>query len=63
MNKSFMDEQNEIIAAYRNEPKTFHLSSHLGVGRYVKMADKIKRIIGQGKILDWGTGCGQMSFL
>jgi SAM-dependent methyltransferase len=40
-----------------------NLSSDLGGFRYVNNADKIKRYTPEGRILDWGCGLGQMSYL
>ncbi len=60
---SSVNEITEIIAIFQDRPDSPHLASRLGVSRYVKMADKIKKILPKGKILDWGSGCGQMSYL
>jgi SAM-dependent methyltransferase len=57
------NEADDILAVFKNDEKSPHLSSGLGVLRYVKMADRIKQVISRGKILDWGAGCGQVSFL
>ena len=40
-----------------------HLTSSLGGLRYIKNADKIKQYFPSGRLLDWGCGLGQMSFL
>jgi len=40
-----------------------HVDSDLGFLRYIKDADKIKSYLSTGKILDWGCGLGQMSYL
>ncbi|MEA3494396.1 MAG: class I SAM-dependent methyltransferase [Candidatus Margulisiibacteriota bacterium] len=40
-----------------------HLDSDIGTFRYIKDADKIKDQLKTGKILDWGCGLGQMSYL
>jgi ubiquinone/menaquinone biosynthesis C-methylase UbiE len=40
-----------------------NMSSDLGSLRYVKNAEKIKRYFPEGRILDWGCGLGQMSYL
>ena len=40
-----------------------HIASDLGSSRYVKNADQIKLYMTNGRILDWGCGIGQMSYL
>jgi len=41
-----------------------HLSNTAAVSNYIRIADEIKKILGQNKkILDWGCGYGQMTFL
>lgn len=62
-NNMSTDEIGAILAIFKNDAMSPHLSSYLGIRRYVKMADQIKQVLRQGKILDWGAGCGQMSFL
>ncbi|MBU0671860.1 MAG: class I SAM-dependent methyltransferase, partial [Candidatus Margulisbacteria bacterium] len=49
--------------AFEETDDNAHLSSKLGIQRYVMMADQIKKILGDGRILDWGCGAGQMSYL
>lgn len=56
------DEIREILSS-ADEKITPNINSLLGVRRYLKMANEIKGIIKQGKILDWGSGWGQMSYL
>jgi ubiquinone/menaquinone biosynthesis C-methylase UbiE len=47
-----------------NEMKTgAHLSSRISVLNYIRIADEIKATLGSGRVLDWGCGAGQMSFL
>ena len=40
-----------------------HLDSELGALRYINDADQIKDSLPGGKILDWGCGLGQMTYL
>ena len=40
-----------------------HIASDLGIRRYINSADRIKRYLPNGKILDWGCGLGQMTYL
>ena len=40
-----------------------HLGNKVGVSRYVRMANKIATILPEGRILDWGCGYGQMTYL
>ena len=40
-----------------------HVASELGVKRYIKNADRIKRYLPKGRVLDWGCGLGQMTYL
>lgn len=62
-NYSADKEIEEIIAVFKDRPESPHLASRLGVSRYIKVADHIVRLFPRGKILDWGTGCGQMTYL
>ena len=41
-----------------------HLSNTAALSNYIRIADEIKNMLGQNKkILDWGCGYGQMTFL
>ncbi len=41
-----------------------HLSNYIGLLSYIRIAQEIEKILApQSKILDWGCGMGQMSFL
>ena len=64
--KKFPDPKKEItemLAVFKNQDQWPHLASELGLKRYIKMADQLARNLPPGKILDWGAGCGQMSYL
>lgn len=64
MSKSnYKKEISEMLAVFEDQPQWPHLSSELGLQRYIKMADEILRTVPAGKVLDWGAGCGQMSYL
>lgn len=41
----------------------YHIDSFQRVKRYVKKAEEITKYVRRGKILDWGSGYGQMLFL
>jgi len=51
------------LLAAQNCGNTPHVDSDLGFLRYIKDADKVKSYLSKGKILDWGCGLGQMSYL
>jgi len=68
LGKHIFGRQNELSGIKRLvalEPTDLvpHVASDLGLGRYIKNADRIKRYLPQGRILDWGCGLGQMSYL
>jgi len=48
---------------HEGEERNPHLDSELGASRYINDADRIKSFLSAGKILDWGCGLGQMSYL
>jgi len=52
---------NEKLA--KGEKDLQHLSNVIGVTNYIRIADRIKGVFKSGKILDWGCGFGQMSYL
>lgn len=60
MNKEIQALKDLLALEKNNNP---HLDSDLGANRYIKKADKIKSYLPNGKILDWGCGLGQMSYL
>lgn len=41
----------------------YHIDSPYRVKRYVDKVEEIKSYLSHGKILDWGSGYGQMLFL
>lgn len=47
------------------DPRVYgiHLLSRATVLNYIRIADEIKQAMHRGRILDWGCGYGQMSFL
>ncbi|MFA5839246.1 MAG: class I SAM-dependent methyltransferase [Candidatus Margulisiibacteriota bacterium] len=60
-----LDELTQIknmLSAYLNDSMP-HIASDLGLRRYIKKADQIKAMMKSGKILDWGSGLGQMTYL
>lgn len=65
MNFNLKNEINQLrkMVALGKGGGTPHLDSYLGVFRYVRDADQIKKYLPNGKILDWGCGIGQMSYL
>ncbi len=40
-----------------------HLDSAVSVQRYQRKADEVAGVVGSGRLLDWGSFCGQMTFL
>lgn len=40
-----------------------HLSNAAGAANYIRIADEIKKNMASGRILDWGCGYGQMTYL
>jgi len=51
------------LLSHENSDLNPHLASDLGIKRYIKSADRIKHYLSHGRILDWGCGLGQMSYL
>jgi len=60
-NKEIIELKN--LLANENKENISNLDSDLGVSRYIKDANRIKQYLPKGKILDWGCGMGQMSYL
>lgn len=40
-----------------------HLANSAGIRNYQRMADDVARRVRQGRVLDWGCGYGQMTYL
>jgi len=40
-----------------------HLDSRVSIRRYQRKADQVAATVGYGRLLDWGSFCGQMTFL
>lgn len=40
-----------------------HLDQPIGIWNYIRMADDISAAVPRGRLLDWGCGLGQMSWL
>ncbi|OGS37876.1 MAG: hypothetical protein A2551_07980 [Elusimicrobia bacterium RIFOXYD2_FULL_34_30] len=40
-----------------------HLSNKASVANYINVADEIKRVLKEGRLLDWGCGYGHMTYL
>ncbi len=58
----------EIINLIQNklalqEKDMQHLSNQLSIRNYIRIAEEIKENMNSGKLLDWGCGYGQMSYL
>lgn len=54
---------NAQIALQLNEPELRHLASRMAILDYIRIADQVVARVGHGKILDWGCGYGQVSYL
>lgn len=54
---------NAQTALQLNEPEVRHLASRMAILDYIRIADQVAAQVGQGKILDWGCGYGQVSYL
>jgi len=63
VNKQEVSEIKKLVADKKDDLNYSNINSTLGIKRYIKMADQIKAVMGNGKILDWGCGLGQMSYL
>jgi len=61
-NNKELDELRALLS-HESEGLNPHLDSDLGALRYLKDADQISRNLPAGKVLDWGCGLGQMTFL
>lgn len=67
--KALMDNEIKEILTFVNKSKAenygwlMHADSPWRIKRYIQKADKIKKELVGGKILDWGCGYGQMSYL
>jgi len=62
MGKEEIIEFSNLLANEKKE-NIENMDSKLGMGRYIKDADRIKSYLPKGKILDWGCGMGQMTYL
>ncbi|HEY3230720.1 MAG TPA: methyltransferase domain-containing protein, partial [Roseiflexaceae bacterium] len=61
-----LDELRGMARAALQMPETRylrHLRSRLSLHNYQRIADDVVRHPPRGRLLDWGTGFGQMSFL
>jgi SAM-dependent methyltransferase len=60
------DWEEEISCLFEDPRKTaprLNLSSKCAITNYLRFADEVKSWIESGRILDWGCGSGQMSWL
>ena len=46
-----------------NLPGFIHLDQPIGIRNYIRIANDIARQVGPGRLLDWGCGYGQMTYL
>lgn len=53
----------QIAKEKEGTDKLYFLLNRAAVMMYIAMADEIKRVLGKGRILDWGCGYGQLSYL
>ena len=51
------------LAEESDDPSMRHLASPLALRDYVRMADETIGLVRAGRLLDWGCGYGQMSYL
>lgn len=58
----FLEESGRAGAALRPE-RFLHLDQPIGILNYIRMADEIAARIPRGRLLDWGCGFGQMTYL
>jgi len=63
MNETDLIMRQALAAHLDATPFGLHLVSRINVLTYIRFADEIKSKMSSGKILDWGCGFGQMSFL
>lgn len=54
---------NANIADSLGVPHFLHLDQPIGRWRYIRIANDICRQVPPGRLLDWGCGCGQMTYL
>ena len=50
-------------ARARGLPSFEHLDQPVGVWTYIRIANEIERTVPPGRVLDWGCGFGQMTYL
>lgn len=55
----------DFAAAVRHQEGRLihHLDNRASIQRYRRKADEVAAIVGKRRILDWGCGFGQMTFL
>ncbi len=54
---------NRDAALRLNRPEAFHLTSRIAIRDYIRIADEIAAAAPGARLLDWGCGFGQMSYL
>jgi ubiquinone/menaquinone biosynthesis C-methylase UbiE len=57
------DEIELILRDFSKDQPRMGLSSRGNLYNYVRFADEVSRYVPEGKVLDWGCGAGQMSWL
>lgn len=58
-----LEELRRRAALHQDNPYARHLLSALGLRNYQRIADDVARWAGDGRLLDWGAGFGQLSLL
>ena len=54
---------NARAARALNLPDFLHLDQPIGAWNYIRIANDIARQVPAGRLLDWGCGYGQMTYL
>ncbi len=54
---------NAVAARRLHAPQLTHLEHPIGIWNYIRIANAIARQVPAGRLLDWGCGYGQMTYL